>query len=767
MSYLHVGIPLNLTSVQHHITAFQSYLSQFTSLKTNHTNKILFARVISELSAFANTRLNEYQTKLKFLDHVLPADNSPPSRHKRFFDIVMWQLCTKRGHDTRVANQLCRDKLPNLDSQIKLCSSQLASTKARIIPATSYLYLPIPRQSKQFVYQNLQPCYDELAHEYALLGNCTEILLPQLKTTLDNCLTELALAHADVNYQPSPIPHKTPFSNFTTTTTTTEAPTTYHFYPFPPTRPPYHITSTPHIRHTRQILAAAALATGVLGTFLGLFNNNEISEIQTNLLNLSDQHNILTNIVQKHEREIGTLHDQLTHLTSIVEQLILYNPALVYAILDKTLHSIDDKITSLFDALQQLQHQRLAVTLLDEFQLKTVFDSAAATALARNIFMLPTRPQDLFQLDTSYIRSQDEVLMILHIPCVSTDSLLTLYEYIPFPYPLTQSVPNLSPPSSDNLHTLQDLVDANHLPSSSALFFKSDAPMIAIGSNKNLDYIPYRLVSQSDLSSCIQKNHIYLCEHHQTLRKDLPGSCLGALYVQHEEGVIQNCQIIRRPLQEKTFRLSPTKHIVFSPYPLTTQINCNNGSHFTQKLSGTTTITIPPLCSIQLVNHTITSDGNIRLAPDPLIFEWDFKPNLLPTNLLTTYSHLDTQLAQIHYNLTQFRTSPNDTISDQQFSDLIHNHITTFSNSSLVIWLSLSLTFLVGLITVILTCVICRRSRLRRLRRRRALLDPEASAPFTVMTTYGVAPSDEDEISYIARTGNTSGSSKHRRIIRS
>ena len=90
---------------------------------------------------------------------------------------------------------------------------------------------------------------------------------------------------------------------------------------------------TIHVRHTRQILVAAAAVGGILGTFLGLFDDHEIKEIKHDLVHLEDQHNILTSIVQKHERELTALHSELTALTNTVESLIMYNPTLVYAIL--------------------------------------------------------------------------------------------------------------------------------------------------------------------------------------------------------------------------------------------------------------------------------------------------------------------------------------------------------------------------------------------------------------------------------------------------
>jgi hypothetical protein len=91
---------------------------------------------------------------------------------------------------------------------------------------------------------------------------------------------------------------------------------------------------------------------------------------------------------------------------------------------------MEDRLNDLFNALQQLQHQRLSVTLLDAYQMSLIHESVHKTALTRNLQVLPTRPQDYFQLDPSYICSGKDVLMILHVPCVTTNHLLSIYKYM-------------------------------------------------------------------------------------------------------------------------------------------------------------------------------------------------------------------------------------------------------------------------------------------------------------------------------------------------
>ena len=75
----------------------------------------------------------------------------------------------------------------------------------------------------------------------------------------------------------------------------------------------------------------------------------------------------------------------------------------------------------------------------------------------------------------------------------------------------------------------------------------------------------YKLLSSAELHSCIQRNHVYLCERHQVLRTDLEGSCLGSLYLQSVKGVRENCKLDRKQLRESVYQISANDHIVVTP----------------------------------------------------------------------------------------------------------------------------------------------------------------------------------------------------------
>ncbi len=283
---------------------------------------------------------------------------------------------------------------------------------------------------------------------------------------------------------------------------------------------------------------------------------------------------------------------ELNHLTDVIGTLITYNPALVYAKLEHNVKIIEDRLSVLFDALQQLQHQQLSVTLLDEHHMSLLHDSVRSTATSRNLQVLPTRPQDYFQLDLSYIRSGKDVLMILHVPCVTTNHLLSIYKYVPFPYPTVHASFSDSFDSSF-IHSVSDVL-TRHNDSVSSLFLIPETEMIAIGRTSMQGLAQFKLLLTSDLAGCVKPNHIYLCEKHQVLQTNLAGTCLGALYLQHEGGVIENFQIKRKPIRETVYQLNANKHLIFSPKPFTAQIICQNGSHFLVQLVNTQKVFVPP-----------------------------------------------------------------------------------------------------------------------------------------------------------------------------
>ena len=484
----------------------------------------------------------------------------------------------------------------------------------------------------------------------------------------------------------------------------------------------------------------------MLGTFLGLFTELELTKIRSHVENLETSQNMLIHIAHTHDQQIHLLHAELSHLSLIIDTLIRYNPALVYAKLYAQVDDVAERMQILLDCVQQLQHQRLSVTLLDLPQLHTMYTSVLNVAQSKQYTLLPSKPQDFFQLDTSYVRVGADVLIFVHVPCLTDNYLLTIYKFANLPIPvsslLTPDSLNLTSSPLAPVHTIKDLLTNfnNPLPTSpaqEAIFFVPETDMIAIGRNDGHSN-RYKLLSHSDLAGCIQKNHIYLCEHHQVLRTDLEGSCLGSLYLQSERGVRENCRLDRRPLRETVYQLSPTSHLVFSPTPHTAQILCRNGSHFPIRLQSTTKIQVPPACSLRLYNHTISSDDSIRIKPESLQFTWSFNPLMLPSELLQYTTHADDAMNELKKNIATFN---NITVQHDEFPTILSETLSQSSHFSVLFWSTLAIaTLALGLLVF---WYVGSKRRIARIRKRREI-PPAYELPDSISQIAGLNLPDHD-----------------------
>ena len=290
MSYIHVAIPINISSIQHQLDSFTSYVQRFSNLNTTHNNKMHFARVINQLATFALNELNHGRDQLRNLDTLLPDDSTPNTRHKRFVDGVLFEVCKKDYHFQKINLNNCWDHLKIIENQLTLCRSHTQHLQDSDIPSFSYMHdTSLPRQAKFFWIDLLNQCKTDQVRASLNQATCDRNTQKANKA-IDTCIGLLKSRNFNQSIFDDIIYNRMPFTNETFTTTTTPPPTTtYPHYPFPANNAMY--PGTIHVRHTRQILVAAAAVGGILGTFLGLFNDHKITEIKHDLVHLEDQHN--------------------------------------------------------------------------------------------------------------------------------------------------------------------------------------------------------------------------------------------------------------------------------------------------------------------------------------------------------------------------------------------------------------------------------------------------------------------------------------------
>ena len=773
VTYINIAITVNVTTFEEQIDMFSSQLenllntsnssthpspppSNFTTPNITHSsiNTKNFETLTKNIVNYANSRLKTLRTQLDTIHTLLPTDHTydeQNNRHKRFaflipmiicevnkakmhtvklemraeFDAVQAELEAYKHEYDKLYNETMPELIPEYlseaqasdltNDQLELGTEYLTRTRRDV----KFLMSIIEQKDGKHILET-QPNYNE--PQYTLEHTTRN---PHLKYNPKFGRK----AHKPQTFIKSNThPNKFFYSRHPNTTTPPTSLTT---------TTPQPVSLTTNLpREKRFIIATAALVTGVLGTFFGLFNQYEINNMRGTMDEMQNKHNLLVQISQNHEIQIERLQSSLSELETVFNLFLKSNPALLYAQLNDKIMMIQDNISKFKDTVQMLQLQRLSTNALNFHQLSYAYDSVVATAKENNLAPLTNKVQDIFQLDTSYIRIKNQLLIIVHVPCSNPENLLTIYKYVPFPIPVLPSKNK-----DTKLNTIQDIFELDFSSfATEGIHFSPKSDLIAIGKNTH-GRNKYIILSSSDLQVCTKRPQAYICERHQVTRSDLLGSCLGSLYMQSAVGVFENCDINRVNLREQVYQISSTDHIIYTPLPLSTQITCNNGSYFNIKIKQVQQISIPEGCSVELTNHTITSDFSIRLNSESIHFEWDFDPLNFPNSaqFLIDSKSIDSKLRIIENNLSIIK---NDTIEPHEFSNLILQHYNSGHWLAITIICFISFSALIGLCTII----VCIRNNILA----RGRID-ESSASYHRRSQSD--DDDEDEISRIARTG--------------
>ena len=188
----------------------------------------------------------------------------------------------------------------------------------------------------------------------------------------------------------------------------------------------------------------------------------------------------------------------------------------------------------LFRVLQHAQTRRLAVDFLDASEIHQLFPTLREKAAAQQADLLITRPSDLYQIEMSYFFDGHSINLLLHVPIVPKDSLLTLVKLHPFPLPVTEEY-SLLPAIEDRL-----------------LALSSTAERLSVE------------IPSTNLLGCHQINRVYLCEKQGVLNIRMNQSCMGSLYIQDYKQAQKLCPMKIIQPTEVIHRLQDSMYLVYS-----------------------------------------------------------------------------------------------------------------------------------------------------------------------------------------------------------
>jgi len=356
----------------------------------------------------------------------------------------------------------------------------------------------------------------------------------------------------------------------------------------------FKTTKNGMLRQTRSPSLIFSLAKGILGTFMGLYTQYQIDKLRSDVDNLRAEHEQLVEVVAENRAAISELSKWVNQLNSTISMLNKINPGIVVAEMNSMYQRIRSALEVAVHTVQQAMHRRLAVDLLSPSDLAKIFEDLEQIAVSKGFDLLTTRPSDLLQIETSYVYDGARFVLLLHVPMTPTDSLLRLLRLRPFPIPFSST------------HSLLPRVPS---------------ALLALSKGKN------RLmttIEHSDLVGCHQIGHVYTCDRHGALRKDIKSNCLGALFEQDIPEARKLCDLQLVPRQEAVLQLKGNNFLVYSPAMFTARMDCHNGTSSEVYIKREVQkVLIDPGCSLDLKSHQLSSEFSLYLESKVRVITWE------------------------------------------------------------------------------------------------------------------------------------------------
>ena len=701
-AFIHVTIPLNLTQLQVQATSIMLYLNQI-----RHTNSSIaddlpkFKKNLDDICFNAAKKLNRVMGKIRLLDSILPADTE---NFRSFMDMQELKLKQRQQQQQQQQQQPLhptlhkrRRKRLTKNERPYVPDWRLFDTLRDIIMDSNELLIkPIKRtRNKRLVFMGLYIDAELKRQQLAIDKSNLTDQLSNVTFHRDELLIELAVLRQklhDLTFTPD-IPNMNEIFS-------TNMENLNHFQQKSGTNIEQHFAN----RNKRAAIAlpVVGILTGIVGTFLGFFNQAEINTLKERVSDIENKHNILVSVTNDHEILLQNLAKSMEHLTHFVDTLTRHNPTVLAAYINEEIDFLYEQTMSALAVIQQLQNRKLAIDFLTKEQLTYLHQTLLERAKDNDYTLMPQYLNDYYQLETSYIRHKNDITILIHVPCYVPENRLTIYRFVPFPFPLplkthfsSMSIENKlyfdEMKSESNLFPLVTEID----PHTEALFINPENKFLAIGRDNK-----FKVFDGEEMAMCTKRGKTYLCDNNQVTRKDMEQSCLGSLYLRHEKGVFRHCKFKREILREKVYQLSATDHLVFTPTPLTAQVKCNNGTHHPLFLSQNTRVHIPQGCSTELRDHTIKSVFNIRLTPEPLKILWHFDPLKLPSDLLEDVGQTDQRLVALHRQMRKVEDYMEPEKAAERLAHLAQSQIVRVTSLPWYIWATIIISLLSFLLII-------------------------------------------------------------------
>jgi len=389
------------------------------------------------------------------------------------------------------------------------------------------------------------------------------------------------------------------------------------------TLPQEHVS--PHNRKARfaeAVGSAVGGAAAIAGIGLGAWNLHKVQGLDARMNKLEKEVDLLKDITQLHENHLKNLDSQIQLQDAVFRELQSNNPWDLLSTYDYATRGVQRATKLATSAISHAQRHRLAPGVFPADSLRAAVDHSKQVAADNDYNNYVHHTSDLFQLETSFLynTSSRTLVIIVHIPMVKREHLLTMHKYVPLPL-------------------------ASH--------FMENASLVAKVGHKDIiasrGLEAYKILSSSDLIHCNKFGNHHFCEGSYSLRTNFKSTCLGSIFIGDVASARTQCGFGVQKHKEAVLDMGNGEYRIFTPQSFATAQVCHNSSTSLNITNGAT-VKIQDGCKIQLKQHLLVANDQeeVQLQTENRVLTWSWNmghlfPNVSEDNMQKALRALTTR----------------------------------------------------------------------------------------------------------------------------
>lgn len=360
-------------------------------------------------------------------------------------------------------------------------------------------------------------------------------------------------------------------------------------------------------RFAEALASAGGAAAAVGGIALGVVNLFRLQGLDARMNKLEKEETLLKDITQLHENHLKNLDSQIQLQDQVFQELYSSNPTELLSAYDYATMGLQRATKLASSAISHAQRHRLAPGVFPAEALKAAVHHAKQVAEDNDYINYVHHTSDLFQLEASFLYNpvNKTLVIILHIPMVKREHLLTMHKYVPLPL-------------------------ASHFVENASLVAQVGHQDIIAARGLEV----YKILSSSDLIHCLRFGNHHFCEGSHSLKTNFKSTCLGSIFIGDLASARTQCSFVIQKNKETVLDMGNGEYRIYTSGSYLASQVCYNHSTYRNITNGAT-LKVPDGCRVQLKQHLLVANEQeeVQLETENRILTWSWNMGHLFPNV--------------------------------------------------------------------------------------------------------------------------------------